>query len=147
MDLSHLLDSAPESPLQTQRTPVPEGEYAARIDDITLRNVTTKAGERPIMTVHWEIIDEALKAKLSRDRIIVRQDIWIDLDEMGGIDTGPDRNVNLGALRNIFGLNEPGVPIGALKGTPPALIQVRHRQVEGREDVFTEVGRVAPLRR
>src|SRR5262245_51213003 len=117
MDLSHLLDAAPDAPLQTQRTPVPEGEYAARIDDLVLRNVKTKAGDRPIMTVVWEVIDEALKAKLDRQKITVRQDIWIDLDEMGGLDTSPDRNVSLGALRNVFGLNEAGVPIGALKGT------------------------------
>jgi hypothetical protein len=147
MDLSHLLDAAPEAPLQTQRTPVPEGEYAARIDDLLLRSVKTKAGDRPIMTVVWEIIDEALKAKLSREKITVRQDIWIDLDEMGGLDAGTDRNVGLGQLRDVFGLNEPGVPIGALKGTPPALVQVRHRKVEGRDDVFSEVGRIAPLKR
>lgn len=146
MDLSHLLNAAPSEALSTQRTPVPEGDYVAAIDDINFRTVKTKNGDRPIMTVLWEIHDESLKAQMDREKVTVKQDFWIDLDEMGGLATGPDQNTQLGALRAVFDQNEAGVPLGALKGTPRVLVHVKHRTVEGRDGVFQEVDRVAKLK-
>lgn len=145
MDLSHLLNAAPTEALATQMTPVPEGDWMASIDDLTFKQVKTKNGDRPVMTVTWEIHDEGLKAQMDREQIMVRQDLWLDLDETGGLATGQDMNVALGRLRQVFGQNEPGVPLGALKGTGRVLIHVKHRKVEGRDGVFQEVDRVAPL--
>src|SRR5689334_10740434 len=145
MDLSHLLNSAPTGELQTRRTPCPEGDYPARIDDIEFRQVKTKNGDRTIMRVIWSIEDEGVKAALDRETLKVSQDIWLDLDSTGGIDSGKDKNIGLGQLRAVFDQNSPGIPIGALKGTGLALVHVNHRRPEGSDEAFVEINRVAKM--
>lgn len=136
---------------ETKTTPIPEGQYRGLIDKIELRQMTIKNGPnagqtRLILGVSWEVleIDEELLAELGRDRVIVRQDIWLDIDDHGSIAFGPNRNVGLGRLREAVGLNTPGKPFTfkTLEGAGPALITIGERPVES-GDVYNEVKKVS----
>lgn len=140
-DVNKLLATTFEDANSTESVPCPEGEYVARIEKIEPRVMTTKNGDRAILTVHWAPSDGdgRIKAATGRDNVLVRQDIWLDMTEEGNLDMGKGMNVTLGRLRETFGQNTPGKPwgFGMLAGNV-AKILVTHRTTDdGR--VFAEV--------
>jgi len=106
-----------DAPMSTQLQGVPEGEYTAMIGDfdstafrqVTVTNKQTGLSQdRPVFEVPFIIQDDALKAKLGREQITHRETFWLDISADGKIDTGPDKNVRLGQLRQALGQNVPG---------------------------------------
>lgn len=123
-----------EAANDTQILPVPVGEYNAQIDDIKIREVTGKDGNpRYPMDVSYEVLDDAVKAELGRDRVLIRQTIWLDFTSQGQLDTGKGKNVGLGKLRDAAGMNEAGKPfaIANLKG---AIVRIVTAQSPDRND-------------
>lgn len=133
--------------METKFSPVPEGEYVASIDDIKVRS----AKEAVLLDVSWNILDDALKATMNMDKVIVRQSIFLDVEPDGRLMTGPNKNVRLGRLRQGLGQNKPGQAwnFRMLKGAGPVKITVtqRHVQKEGTDetDTYNDVSKVTAL--
>lgn len=91
----------------TQYIPVPEGEWQATIDKVEAK-VVGQETPRPVLNVTWKITDPAVQQATGRAENSVRQTIWLDVTESGGLDTGKGKNVGLGKLREALGQNTPG---------------------------------------
>jgi hypothetical protein len=150
-DYSHLLDAQVDDAMATFIRPIPEGDYKARIDSLEIVSISINKGqnagkEMPQAVILWEILDEGLTAQLGRTPK-VRQQAWLDLDATGNLDTGPDKNVRLGQIREALGLNGAGFRLGQLKGSLPCLIHVTQRPNEQNPDApYNDVSRVTKLR-
>ena len=78
---------------------VPEGEFEAFIDDYTFRaKIETKFGERAPLDIYWMIPDDALKEKLHRDTVTVKQGLLLELNDDHSLATGPGQNAQLDAF-------------------------------------------------
>lgn len=138
--------------LQTQSTeandtrliPVPEGEFSGMIKDLTPR--TTSNGS-PLIDINWSLEDPAITAATGLQTATVRQTIWLDLTESGGLDFSKGKNVSLGRLREAVGQNQAGKPwspsnlIGAV-----ARVKVTHSFDKNDSSiVYANVGAVTKL--
>lgn len=123
--------------------PIPEGEYVAMITRAPAVREVGNEG-RVVMDVTWEIDDEELKQKLERDRLTVRQSVFLDIED-GKLATGKNKNVQLGKLRDALGQNKPGKSWkpSDLEGAGPARIQVSHRERDG--ITYDQVARVTAM--
>jgi hypothetical protein len=101
-----------DTPMATALSGVPEGEYTAMVGDFdssAFKTITTKNGPRPVLEVPFSIQDDALKAKLGREQVTHRETYWLDfVPNTAVLDTGPDKNVRLGALRAALNQNGAG---------------------------------------
>lgn len=134
----------------TVSVPVPVGEYIAFVDDVKVRQWTSK--QDPSKTgvavdLSWQIDDENVKRLLERDKVTAKQGLMLDVTDEGGLDMGKGKNVSLGRVREAVGLNTPGQPFAfsMLKGKA-AKIRIKHRQnPENPEQIFAEVDAVAKI--
>jgi hypothetical protein len=128
----------------TAYTPVAEGEYNASIKAIKPRVLTDG---RAVLDVTWTVDDESARQETGMAEPSVRQTLWLDTTESGGLDFGKGKNVGLGRLRAALGQNAPGKPWapGMLVGGV-AKIKVGH-SIDKRdgETVNADVKAVAPL--
>ena len=132
----------------TRITPVPPGEYRAVIEALKAEQFTGSKEENKDkvytkMTAILSIQDEALKANLKREKIVVRHDVLLEmLPDGSGIDMGKDKNAALGRLRAACGMNQDGQPwsFGQMIGRP-VVVQVTHREYNG--ETYAEASRVA----
>lgn len=153
-DANAFLNQTVDGPMATYLPPPPEGEYLARIgsepDDVKIDSVPGKKDPSKTyvrLTLMWDIIDEALKATLGRDRIRVRDGFLLDT-ENGQLKSGPDDNTALGSRREAVGLNDGTFNISMLRGAGPAMIRLSHRaDPNDPQRKYTEVSRVASLTR
>ena len=139
--------------LSTTILSCPEGEYSAIIDtNIQFDEVasTKNPGTSfPIMRVFYVVQDAAVKTKLKREKVTVRQDIFLDLQPSGALDTSEGKNVTLGRVRAALGQNKAGQPWSPamLKGAGPVMIQVKHRPNEkDPTSPYAEVARVSAMK-
>lgn len=144
-DPQTFLSQSVTGPLSTRVDPVAVGDYRAIADKLELRKAGTGADASNILRVTWKLVDAAELTAIGREAANVRQDIFLDLDDAGNLDTSKGKNVGLGRLLETFGLNAGGTPIGAIKGQV-AIIKVGHRpDKKDSSIVFDEVTRVAAL--
>lgn len=124
----------------TQNIPIPEGEFKAIVDKIGFRTPKSSL----ILDVTWKIDDPAVTAATGIDNPQIRQSIFLDTNDNGGLDFGKGKNVNLGRLRDALGQNNSGQPwsFGMLVGQV-AKVKVKHRQ-DG-ENTYTDVSGVVKL--
>lgn len=144
-DINNIMGMIVEEGNSTVLTPVPEGEYVARVKSVNGRSVTTKNGEAPILRVQW-VIDgnPEVSAVTGRDSNTVSQDLWLDLTPGGTLDMGAGMNVGLGKLRAAVGQNESGRPWGFGQMVDQvARILVSHRTTD--QGPFAEVKSVKAL--
>lgn len=103
----------------TEAVPIPAGEYLATIDK---KEVTTwqKKDDPSVsglkLKVTWSLEDQAVRELLGRDKVIVSQDIMLDITETGSLDMGKGRNVELNRLRAAVDLNVSGFSFHQLDG-------------------------------
>lgn len=150
-----------DAPLETEYALVPEGEYRATIDDFTSEafeqiDFTYKKGQRAgqpgTMTKFscpFVIQDDAVKAEMGRDKVVVTKQINLDFDETGGIAKGKNRNIELGRVMSACGLNAQGSSVSQLRGAGPVMVKVVHREGErkdGSKWKRAEVDAVAAIR-
>jgi hypothetical protein len=151
-----------DQPLDIERTMVPEGEYKARIDDFTSDAFETfkfeykrgpnagQEGQMHKFNCPLVIDDAALQAKMQMDKIRVYHTCTLDFDDQGQLMFGPNRNIDLGKLRNAVGQNNPGPwSIGMLRGAGPFMVKVQHRRgkrKDGTDFTIAEPIRFAPIR-
>lgn len=138
---------------------VPEAEYISNIDGSTevrtwfqqfeiKKEGSARLGEKLTkINVPFHIDDTALAAKIGRDRVIVRKEILLDLDENGKFDMSPGKNVALNQLRAALGQNTPAPwTVMQLPGAGPVRIKVRHRANPNNPDApFAEVTTVTSV--
>jgi len=132
--------------LETKFVAVPEGEYPAVVKHVEASTWQSRDGSKSGLKLDltWAIDDESVRQATGMAEPQVRQSIMLDLTESGGLATGPNKNVNLGRLRDAVGQNVSGKP-----WAPPMLsgqvarVTVRHRLYE--DQIFAEVKGVAKL--
>lgn len=122
--------------------PVDEGEYPAVIEKKEFRTIE-KSGQ-VVLDISWNLDDAAQKERTGREKLQVRQSIFIDRTPQGSLDMGAGKNVGLGRLREALGLNVPGqaFTFSMLEGKA-ARVKTKNRKVD--EDVFTDVKGVTRL--
>lgn len=114
-DADSFLNSSVEGALDTKYPVVPADKYPAQIDKVATGNGIIRNGDNAgkpwvSLNVHWSIMDEALKQEMDRDKVVVVQRIFLDLDDQGNIAVGKGKNVKLGQLREAVGQNDPSQP-------------------------------------
>lgn len=145
---SFLQQTMTDTAFATSRTPIPEGEYTAVIDDVKARS--TNNGQI-LVDVSWNVIDEALRTKMGRtgdQKLFARQSVFLDLDANGKLLGGEDKNVDLGKIRKAVGQNIAGQAWGPLmlKGAGPATIRIKQKPNEDNpEEPFVNVTAVRAL--
>ena len=129
---------------ETTYQPVPEGEYRAMISDAVARQ--PKPGF-VLLDVTYDIDDPQLAEKLNRQNPVkIRSGVILDVSDDGALETGANKNVKLGKLRDAVGQNQPGQPWSPQKliGAGPVTIFVGHRaDKENADVVYEEVKRWA----
>lgn len=130
----------------TKITPCPVGEYPAlsdKVDVVKWQKKDDPSTNGLKLVILWDIQDDGVKQLLGRDKVLVPQDVMLDLTDTGELDMGSGKNVRLGRLREAVNLNTPGQPFsfGALRGQL-AKVNVSHRTGKSPEDIFSEVDRV-----
>lgn len=153
------LNQTVHAPMATQITPCPEGEWQAIIS--TKIPVEEWFGEaewkdknsgqmksQPTCKVPVEIVDSRAKELMNRENIVVSYDMFLDVDSNGHLDTGEDKNVRLGALRDALGQNEDSSWVfSKLYGAGPFVAKVVHTKDEKRDgQTFAKISRVAKLK-
>lgn len=143
-------------PLPTAFEVIPEGEYKMMLDgdpkmlDVReVSGVSQRTGE-PYQFYQLELIcvvlDDALKAKLGREKVTARMRINLDFDDNGRLVNAPNRNVALGRLRDALGQNKPGWTPQALLGAGPFIGRVKHTSSKTNpEQKFAEVSNAAKI--
>jgi hypothetical protein len=136
-----------DQPLETEYVLVPQGEYVAVIDDFTSDaferiDFDYKKGPRAgtpgtmtKFTIPFVINDEAVKAELQRDKVVVTKQLILDLDENGALDFGKNRNIDLGRIRAAVGQNNAGEAwsVAKLRGAGPVMVKVVHVDFERKD--------------
>jgi len=131
----------------TDFTPVPEGEFTAVVDKQAIR--TTTKGQ-VLLDLTWKIDDADVAKETGMANPTVRQSIFLDVTDAGGLEFGKGKNVSLGRLREALGQNQNGKPwsFGMLLGQV-ATVRVKHRLVRdeatGEDRTYTDIAGVAKI--
>lgn len=137
-DPDTFLDTVVDGANAEERTLIPAKVYSAFIEDLGTVTGERKDGDPWVqLVVKWNVDDEGVRAELNRDKVLLSQYMFIDLDERGGIAQGTNKNVQLGKLRRAVGKNTGQFSPRELIGCY-AKIDVRHvvgQNGEPREEV------------
>jgi hypothetical protein len=122
--------------------PADEGEFPAVVKKHAFRHLDKT--DQVVLDITWSIDDAAQRERTGREDVQVRQSIFLDRTEAGGLDFGKGKNVSLGKLREAVGLNVPGQPFrfDMLVGRP-AVVKIKNRK-EG-DDTYSDIKGVRPL--
>lgn len=158
-DADQFMQQTVDGPLETEFKLPPEGEYQnvfiADFDSKAFELIEFKykqgdragqPGEMLKFTLPFKISNEPkLLAELGRDETTVSKQLIIDRDTNGGIDRGPNKNVELGRIFDAANLNSANVSPGQLRGTGPFVITIVHekgKRADGSEWKQARVGKV-----
>jgi hypothetical protein len=114
--------------MDTQYQNCPEGQFQAVIESVKAPRAGLKdKNGNPFYPaeVQWNILDENVKKELGRDKVLVRQTLFLDITN-GKLDFSKGKNVPLGILRDAINQNVAGWTFGQLVGAGPALVTVKH---------------------
>ena len=138
------MNTATEGAHETVFTPVPQGDHRAICDSVQMRSVNTADGQRWILRLRWNVIDEAVKAELEMDKPMANQDIWLEFED-GRLLYGKSKNIGLGRAREACGLNDPSKPFSVkmFEGRGPCMVHVIHDEYQGRP--IANIDRVVAL--
>lgn len=101
-DVNDFLTAPIEGATSTEYELVPDDEYAMVVSKLAGRE--TKNSQK-LVEIFWRI--DAPGNELAHEKL-VKQTIWLDLNEAGNLDFGKGKNVQLGRLRAAVNQNEPG---------------------------------------
>lgn len=133
----------------THRIPVEVKDYPAQISKVEAREVTITKGQNAgqkaiVLDVVYNIDDAEQKELTGRDPLTVRQSIFLDTTERGGLDFGKGKNVRLGRLREAAGQNAEGQAWspGMLSGV---MVRVQITQRIDGEDIYEDIKKVTGI--
>ena len=141
-DPDSFMNTSTEEKGSTSFVPVPEkDDYVATIKSAKPRAVK---GDKLILDINWVIDDAEAADATGLEFPQVRQSIWLDMTEQGGLDMGSGKNITLNRLREAVGQNGAGSPWkpGDLEGAQ-ARVMVKHRLYE--DATYAEVKGVTKL--
>lgn len=125
-DPDTFLDSFVEEGNETERVLIPAKVYPAYIEEVKMRNGDRDDGTPWVQLLcKWCIEDADAAAALNKDKVVLTDAFFIDLDEDGRIATGTNKNLHLGKLRKAVGKNEGRFSPRDLVGCR-AFVDVRH---------------------
>lgn len=119
--------------LATEPTLVPIEEYEAIVDKVDAKPPKADSEWNGVtVSISWEIMDEQLRAKMNRVKIIVTQFIPVELDDSGRIAKGGDKNWRLWQVKEALGQKaiDPWNP-KLMEGAGPAIVRVKHNTYQG----------------
>lgn len=102
-DPDQFLQTETEAKLETEYTPIPEGEYMGVIKKLD-SNVTPNGS--PVLAVTWIIDDQEVRDFTGMPEPTCRQSVWLDVNDNGALEAGSNKNVQLGRLRDALGQND-----------------------------------------
>lgn len=110
-DSDSFLNTTVETELDTQFPTFEAGKYPALVDKVDTSDGIIGKGDNvgkpwASLNIHWSIQDEGVKQEMDRDKVIVVQRIFLDLDENANLAVGKGKNVKLGKVLEVFGLND-----------------------------------------
>lgn len=123
---------------------IPAGEYMAQIEKYEGRQMPTSKGIATVVDITWVILDEEVKKITQLDKPTVRQSVFLELTDDQKLDTGAQKNIKLGRLREALSLNDPSKEFAfdTLLGQM-ALITVAHNpDKKDPEIVYANVSKV-----
>lgn len=144
-DADAFLQTEVTGALDTRLIPVPEGDFLGQCTEVKPRQITTKNGdERVLVDLTWEVLSDEAKKATGRDKPTVRQTIFLDLTDEGGLDFSKGKNIQLGRVREAVGQNDPKRKwsMMMLMNTQATLL-IGHRADENDpETVYAEVKKI-----
>lgn len=141
------MQSSVTGAMSTEIIPIPEGEYNGIIQKVDARLVG-KDKDRAVMDVFYLVDDEEVRKTTGMEKPSIRQTVWLDINENGGLDVAEGKNVGLGRLREAVGQNDP------TREWAPSMLQdqvvkilVKHSMGEGENagKIYANVTQVAGL--
>lgn len=158
---AEFMQSTIDQPMETEYQLCPEGTFPAMIADFDEKAVDRvdfnykkgpKAGQPGSMVKFncpFSIQDATVLAKMGRDNVQVEWQMILDVNELGQLDFGKDKNVKLGQLRDAVDQNKPGAwGVFSLRGAGPLLVKVVHEtftRKDGTEGTAARVTRAVRI--
>ena len=142
-DEDAFMSSTSEGEMSTEFTPVPVGEYQAIVKKVGTRSGEGEKGAWAMLDVTWAIDDAGVTEETGMDNPSVRQSIFLDITESGGLDMGKGKNIGLGRLREALGQNTGAAWSPTMLEGNVATVSVDHRLYEGR--TFADVKNVSAI--
>ncbi len=146
-DPMSFLDASITDSLDTKVIPCPQGEYTGVIDSIAPEMWKSADGSKSGMklNVNWLIESQEVKDFLARDTVKVKQQIFLDVTDDGKLETGPQKNIGIGRLREALDLNNKGqaFSFNMLPGRSAKVVVSHRPDNRDPENVFAEVNKVA----
>ncbi len=142
-DEDAFMSSTSEGEMSTEFTPVPVGEYQAIVKKVGTRSGEGEKGAWAMLDVTWAIDDAGVTEITGMDNPSVRQSIFLDISDSGGLDMGKGKNIGLGRLREALGQNTGAAWSPSMLEGNVATVMVDHRLYEGR--TFADVKNVSAI--
>jgi hypothetical protein len=162
-DPSLFMQETIDVPLDTEFKQVPPGEYKAMVGDFTSEAFKQyefeykrgpRQGQPGTMTKFgcpFVLDAPQVAADLNREKVLAYKDYILDIDDGGRIETGINKNVELGQLRAAAGQKDRTPwSIGMLANSGPLMVRVVHESIKDKEGKDTGkkravVDKVAPI--
>ena|SRR5689334_8810060 len=118
--------------------PIPVKEYPAIIEDYKLDTGNKDGRTWVAADIIYLLMDPVVAKEIGREKLTVRQRIFLDITDSGDLDMSTGRNVNLNKLREALGQNVAGKVWGFdhLKGQQ---VKVKTKLRDGNNGQFAEV--------
>lgn len=133
----------------TEFMTVPVGRYPAVCDSRKVDSWKSGDGEQSglKLILMWSVQDPAVLKEMGRDKVLVKQEMMLDMTETGGLAFGKGQNVILGQTREATSLNKPGESFSFdMFVGRTAQIEVGHRADKNKPDrIYAEVKAIAKL--
>ena len=146
IDPSELLNETFTDANSTELIPIPENlnedpyQGVAKKLEIKTGPMTTDPSRSWMkLSITWEIQDEDVKEFVQRDNPTVRQDLFLDTADGGGLDMGRGKNIGLGKLREALNMNKEGEPFGL------SMIEGQYAGILVEHEEYTPDGEDEPL--
>ena len=137
------MNQSTEAEMDTHVIPVAENEYPAVIDSVTPRSGISEKGPWATLDISWLVTDAEESERTGREKLIIRQSLFLDVDEQGLLAVGQGKNLQLGRLREAVGQNRPGNWSPTMLVGQAATVLVSHRIYEG--ETYDEIKKVREL--
>lgn len=139
-DKEAFLATSIEGELETSYTPLPDDDYEGFIDDIEVGEIN----DDPVLFLTIALTDQKAVEFMEREKPTIRETVFLDINENGGLEMGKNKNVKLGQYRAAAGQNtgKPWAP-GQLRGAGPLLLKiVRKPDKDDPEKVYNRIVKV-----
>lgn len=144
IDTKELLNTHFTEEHETRRDPVPQGDYPGEVMTVDIVDREDKDGNTMFMlNFSARLEDDDLHEQFGQYPLCSGT-IFLDLDEDGNFEYGPNKNVKLGQWREALGINSPEYSVADAIGRR-AIFGVKHRQdKEDSSITYDQINTYAP---